>query len=442
MKAIFMNPQKAITQAYIILLMTAFLFFTGAKGYADITLSKFLAFSLLSCTYVVSMAVASIAAARVCRPLSAVALLKKLSWPQRAALLYLSVTWISAFASPYWPETVLGASRYEGAFTITLYVLCFLLVAAYGEADRLLLWALVAAVTLESLLCIVQLAGKNPFGLYPKGYSYFDAGKAYGGEYLGTLGNTDLMAAFYCLAVPILSYGMACMKGVRRLALLAAFALSSYTLVRISVMAGFVGVAAGLLLALPMGFREKRTRLICAAALAGLLLAALLAVYIADPPVGMPHEIHNILHGDFDSSFGSGRIHIWKEAAAAAVTRPLLGFGPDTMINGGVEPFTRYDAELGIKIVAMIDTAHNEYLNIWYHQGILALGAYIWLLVLLAKRWTAAAPADGAALALGAGIIGYCAQAFFGFSMCITAPFFWTALGLLARRIDPAKGKE
>ena len=67
MKAIFMNPQKAITQAYIILLMTAFPFFTGAKGYADITLSKFRAFSLLSCTYVVSMAVASIAAARVCQ---------------------------------------------------------------------------------------------------------------------------------------------------------------------------------------------------------------------------------------------------------------------------------------------------------------------------------------------------------------------------------------
>ena len=156
----------------------------------------------------------------------------------------------------------------------------------------------------------------------------------------------------------------------------------------------------------------------------------------------MLHEVHNILHGDLDSSFGSGRIHIWKETAAKAVTRPLLGFGPDTMINGGLEPFRRYNAELGITLVARIDTAHNEYLNICYHQGILALGAYIWLLVLLARRWTAAAPADGTTLALGAGIIGYCAQAFFGLSMCITAPFFWTALGLLARRSESAKGKE
>ena len=170
------------------------------------------------------MAAAGFAVAKTRQSFSPVALLKKLSWPQRTALLYLAITWISAAASPYWPETVLGASRYEGAFSISLYVLCFLLVAAYGEADRVLLWVLAAAVTLESLLCIVQLTGYNPFGLYPAGYSYFDAGKSYSGEYLGTVGNTDLLAAFYCLAVPILAYSMAYMNGAKRLILLAPLA--------------------------------------------------------------------------------------------------------------------------------------------------------------------------------------------------------------------------
>ncbi len=408
----------------------------------DITLSKFRAFSILSCTYAVSMAATGFAVAKTRQSFSPAALLKKLSWPQRTALLYLTITWISAAASPYWPETVLGASRYEGAFSISLYVLCFLLVAAYGEADRVLLWVLAAAVTLESLLGIVQLTGYNPFGLYPTGYSYFDAGKSYSGEYLGTVGNTDLLAAFYCLAVPILTYSMAYMNGAKRLILLVPLALSAYVLIKMSVMAGLGGIGAGLLLALPFTFKKKLARLICAGVLTVLLLAALLTVYIVDPPAGMLHEVHNILHGDLDSSFGSGRIHIWKETAAKAVTRPLLGFGPDTMINGGLEPFRRYNAELGITLVARIDTAHNEYLNICYHQGILALGAYIWLLVLLARRWTASAPVDGTTLALGAGIIGYCAQAFFGLSMCITAPFFWTALGLLARRSESAKGKD
>ena len=430
MKPKSVNPQKAITQAYIILLMSVFLFFTGTNGYMDITLSKFRAFYILSCTYAVSMAAAGFAVAKTRQSFSPAALLKKLSWPQRTALLYLTITWISAAASPYWPETVLGASRYEGAFSISLYVLCFLLVAAYGEA-----------VTLESLLCIVQLTGYNPFGLYPAGYSYFDAGKSYSGEYLGTVGNTDLLAAFYCLAVPILTYSMAYINGAKRLMLLVPLALSAYVLIRMSVMAGLGGIGAGLLLALPMTFKKKRARLIYAGVLTVLLLAALLTIYAVDLP-GMLHEVHNILHGDLDSSFGSGRIHIWKETAAKAVTRPLLGFGPDTMINGGLAPFRRYNAELGITLVARIDTAHNEYLNIWYHQGILALGAYIWLLVLLARRWTASAPVDGTTLALGAGIIGYCAQAFFGLSMCITAPFFWTALGLLARRSESAKGKD
>lgn len=52
-----------------------------------------------------------------------------------------------------------------------------------------------------------QLAGGNPLGLYPKGLAYSDAGTAYSGAYLGTIGNTDLLAAVMCVAVPAFFYG-------------------------------------------------------------------------------------------------------------------------------------------------------------------------------------------------------------------------------------------
>ena len=39
------------------------------------------------------------------------------------------------------------------------------------------------------------------------------------------------------------------------------------------------------------------------------------------------------------------------------------------MLYGGLEAFTRYDEALGGTIIGRIDVAHNEYLNILYHQG-------------------------------------------------------------------------
>lgn len=438
MKTTSARVQQIITKTYIILLTTAFLVYTGPQGYTKITASKFSAYFLLTCGYIVIMSILAVMELRG----SLSGLIKKLGWAQKSAVLYLALTWVSALASPFWPDTVLGVSRYEGALTITLYVISFLFISIYGKGDRILLWVFAAAVTAESILCIVQMAGYNPFSLYPEGYNYFDAGKAYNGEYLGTIGNVDLLAAFYCLAVPILAYASVRLRGAGRFIILAALSIAVYTAVRMSVMAGFVGITAGLLLALPAGIRERRGRLTLWAGISVLLLAGVLTVYAVDLPIGPLHEAHSLLHGNLDGGFGSGRIHIWSEVLRTATQRPLLGFGPDTMINGGLEPFTRYSGELGGTIVAVIDTAHNEYLNIWYHQGIFALGAYIWLLALLWRRWIKTAPAAGSQWALGAGIIGYCAQAFFGFSMCITAPFFWAALGLLdagSRQVEEVK---
>lgn len=62
-------------------------------------------------------------------------------------------------------------------------------------------------MSLCCLLSLWQLAGGNPLGLYPNGLSYSDAGTAYSGAYLGTIGNTDLLAAVMCVAVPAFFYG-------------------------------------------------------------------------------------------------------------------------------------------------------------------------------------------------------------------------------------------
>jgi O-antigen ligase len=427
-----------LTSVFLCLMAAVFLLYPGTGGYQTIQDAKFTAFCVICGGYAALMGLCALEGMAVgaARPQKPTALLRQSSWAQRMALVYLIFTWLSALLSAYWPETIVGASRYEGALTITLYCVCFLLVSAFGRADGRLLALFAAAVFLFGCLAAAQLRGFNPLGLYPGGCTYFDAGKAYSGAYLGTIGNVDLAAAFYCLAIPLLLVPVCRSKARKRFFLLPPLILSCWVLVRMNVLAGFVGLGCGLLFSLPFlvpcSRAQRRLLLGC---LAGLAAAILLTLRFFDAGSGFLHELHELLNGRAEETFGSGRLHIWQCVAEALPGHILFGTGPDTMLHTGLQAFSRYDAALGKTLVSQIDVAHNEYLNILSQQGILALAAYLAMLADLALRWARQARNDLAAAALGCAAACYCIQAFFGFSMCITAPFFWLTLALLDGRL-------
>lgn len=437
--------RREITFWYSALLLTVFLFCFDAQGYQGISQVKFRMLLWLSALYFAAMALLAMDQLLTgqLKGNALPELWRRAGWPRRLIAAYLGLTWLSALCSPWWPATVLGVSRFEGALSITIYCLSFLLVSAYGQPDRRLLAVLAGSVTLFCLLCLVQMAGFNPFGLYPAGFGYADAGRAYGGAYLGTIGNVDLVAAFLTLVFPILLYALVRLSGRRRWALLVPLVLSAAVLVRMSVAAGLVGVGIGCLLALPIaGVCSPKARRTLTVLAGGVILGGLAAVFLVDPGGGLPHQLHLLLHGQADLSFGSGRLYIWAQVLERVPERPLLGTGPDTMLYAQLAPFTRRDLESGYTIAAQIDTAHNEYLNILYHQGIPALAAYLGALAVLAAGWRRAAPEDAGAAILGAGVLSCCIQAFFGISCPLTAPFFWLALGLLAGQLKKANHKS
>ena len=150
----------------------------------------------------------------------------------------------------------------------------------------------------------------------------------------------------------------------QRFYLLAPLTLALFVLIKMDVLAGFVGVFGGAAVSVaviaPM---EKRLRRTLAMALLAVALAMLAVVYFADLG-GMFHELHAILHGNAEGGFGSGRLHIWKGVLQRVPEHLLFGTGPDTMLYSDIEAFSRYDEVLGGTIVARIDIAHNEYLNI------------------------------------------------------------------------------
>ena len=262
-----------------------FLLYPGMQGFGEIAQAKYQMFLLLCGGYTALMllllAESALVSGKKCRNLKAV--LKETNWTQRFLALYLLFTWLSALLSPYFPETVIGVSRYEGALTISIYVVCFFLVRAYGRIDRVLITVFGAAVTLFDLLCIAQLYGGNPFTLYPVGYGYADAGVAYSGAYLGTIGNVDLVVAFFCLAIPAFWATILRSHERKRYYLIVPLALSLFVLVKMNVLAGFVGVFAGgaisYVVITPVGETHRRA---LAAAFFCLVVGSLAALYCVD----------------------------------------------------------------------------------------------------------------------------------------------------------------
>ncbi|HIR50354.1 MAG TPA: O-antigen ligase family protein [Candidatus Avoscillospira avicola] len=426
----------AVTTGYLAAMGSLYLLFPGLRGYSSITSEKFPLFWILTGGYILTALLIQAEGALIGESgLSLRAYLASTTWPERFCLIYLLLTWVSALASPWFPETISGVSRQEGALTITLYCLSFLLVARWGKASRTLLLIWAAGLALCCLLSLMQLAGANPLGLYPAGCNYYDGGIRYGGFYLGSIGNVDLLAGLLALGIPMLWVAVVRRKERWRFWLLLPLALCLAVLVWMDVLAGLVGVFGGALLTLPVVLPvQKKRRKWLWLLVAAVFLLILLLLFLVDLGGGLFHEIHLMLHGQASDSFGSGRLYIWRNVLSRVPGHLLLGTGPDTMLYAEIDAFTRYDAALGGTIVSQIDVAHNIYLNILYHQGILALLAYLGMLAAAAWQWLRRSSTDGVTALLGAGLLGYGIQGFFGIEMFLVSPFFWLTLALLVGR--------
>lgn len=425
---------ERLCDIYIVLMLTVFLFYFDSSGYSGITEAKLPVFRAISGGFAVLIIILipSCRLTGMLKKQELKSILNSTTPFQKLITVFLLFTVISSLLSQYGAETWKGISRYEGTSTILIYGLGCVFLSYFGKPKKWMLWLLGGSTLLFCIVCILQLIGLNPFGLYPGELNFYDAGKEYTGAYIGTIGNTDLAAAFLCLAVSALWVAVLRLKDRKKYLLLLPLAAALFVLAKMSVLAGIVGVTGAIVLSLPLVLpvSEKKAKTLALIILVLIILSFAL-LYFADINISMLHEAHEILHGRVDESFGSGRIYIWKNVLQRVPDNIFFGAGPDTMIRSGIEGFSRYDAEKGIQIVSEIDTAHNEYLNILYSQGIFALVAYLAALITLAAAWIKEGRDTIATSILATAVLSYCIQAFFGISMFITAPFYWMSLGLL-----------
>lgn len=425
---------ESLTAVYLAGMLFVYLLFPGFGGYEQLTEHKVRLFYWLSggCLILAALIRAELCIVGAAKPPQLKKIWVGTSVPEKLILLYWAVTGLSTVCAIDRATAFWGSGRMEGFLTITLYCGCFLLVARWGRPARWMLWLFGAAMALNCLLALIQMAGFNPLTLYPHGMTYYDADVLYAGEFLGTLGNVDILSAVLCVAIPALWVALAVLRGKRRFFLLIPLTLCIATLLGSFVAGGIVGIIGSALLIIPTLGKTKPVRRRLAVVMVVILALGIVAVYCFGGQIGgFIAEASALLHGHWDDSFGSGRLFIWRNVVGLLPERLLLGGGPDTLGLRLDAVFERYDETLGVLIRSTIDNAHNEYLNILVNQGLPALLLYLAALCSAAVPWLKHGHGNPAAAVCGSAVLGYCVQAFFGVSSPISAPYFWLALGLL-----------
>ena len=426
---------EMLTDLYLAAMVSVFLLFPGFQGYASTTQDKFILLCWLSGGYILLSMLIPLEVWLVGgrRPKLSAAALRKAGGTQLLMVLYLLWAGLATVCSVDPVRSIWGGPRREGLVSLTLYVGAFLLVSCNARVKKWHLWLFAACVSVCCAVALIQLAGYNPFGLYPTGMTFYDGNILYAGQFLGTAGNVGLLTAVLCIAIPAFWTAVLRLRDKERFILLIPLGLSLAVLLGSKVEAGIVGVFGGALLTIPVVVSEKgRKRQALAVAAGGTIVAALACVYLfGEQMPGFLYEANRVLHGQAKDGFGSGRIYIWRSVLPLLQERPLLGGGPETLGLRGEIMFERFSEELGIMLRSYVDAAHNEYLNVAVELGVPALIFYLGALICGAVFWVKKSPESPVAAICGAGVMGYCVQAFFGISSVVSAPFFWIALGLL-----------
>ena len=415
-------------------LMLGFFPLALLSDYGAITRSKFIILVFLCCDLGLALLLALAWTRRFRSP---AVLWRQWTAPQKLLLDLGLLALISALVSPYPQLVLLGGARWTGLIALLLMLFTAITLASLGRWHDGFFALVAISALLMAMLCLVQLAGVNPLGLYPQGLTYADGGVRYQGRFLGAVGNVDMLSAYWCLILPLLLGGTLLVKGKSRLLPLAALILGLIVELAADVDSGVLALTLSTLIMLPFLLPSpwrKRAALGTCLLFAGALVALFL---YHGPEQGTLWELSRVLHGDIRDEFGSSRILIWKEALSSVDSWRdlLLGTGPGTRSTHFSTVFQRV-SDSGQTLQAVVDSSHNEYLDILLELGAVGLLLYVIALIVTAvSAFGAVKRGDRIALVLTWSVLAYCLQALFSFSSVVIAPLFWALWGLLLARL-------
>ena len=370
---------------------------------------------------------------------------------------------LSGWLSPLgWDVSWKGAStRNEGLSTQLVYVGLFLVFAVSRVRLRPVLISAAIGVLFFGTVVLLQRSGINALNLYPGKRSFFT-----NPEFQGTIGNVDMDVGYLSMMSGLfLTEILAVLSGSRFSAHAQPAGVSSlqsgrffrpvlyldllffslcaavYLIVTMDVQAGIValGVLLGVTLFMALPKCLRLPFVIC------VWIAAFLVIWFWPRESGGLWEIHEMMHGRMQLSFGKNRIAVWLYSIGLAFQSPFLGGGSDTFVLR----FNQYIRDRGlvipeyqgtVQLQDYFDNPHNEYIAHLVNHGLAAMLLFIALIgavVFVSARRKTDPLAKNAAYRrvmspFAAAVICYAVQAFFSFSVPLVAPMFWVILGLCA----------
>lgn len=436
---------EKISSGYIACMLSVFLLYCGINGYVGILNSKWVLYLLLSIGYVGILLLSRLELTLVGALPSPkpIVFWKTLNSSQKMLCLIWLCSAISTILSTNREIALCGSERHEGLITITLYIGCCLVISLYGKLQPWMIWLFAIAISLNCILALIQLAGYNPFHLYPQGLDYYDKYELYAGEFLGTIGNVDILSAVLCIAIQLFWIALIKWSNPRKWLLCIPLGLCVTVLFRAFVSGGIVAVCGSLLLTIPVLQTTHKARKTACIMVSLLCIVGIVIIYLlGDRTSGFIYEASELLHGHWDDSFGSGRLYIWRKAAELIPQHPLFGCGPNTLGLQTDAAFERMNESIGAVIHSQVDNAHNEYLNMLVERGSVTLVIYLALLIQCARYWISKSVSQPAVALCGGAVLAYCIQAFFGLSSIASAPYFWIILGGLISTINTDTNEE
>lgn len=346
----------------------------------------------------------------------------------------LGLEWLSAAVSTLASSnprlSAVGSSwRRDGLLAESAILLFALLAAAWFIDDprriRIVLRTAVLTGAAASLYGIAQYFGWDPFlpsKAYQAGEDWFTIVRP-----PATFGHADyfanwlVMVAFFAVALAGLEWKMI----ARTTAALATLAIV-LSGTRSAMLGLLVGAVVFLAIARPRLDRKAILTLAAAIACLGLL-------YISPPGAKLRARVHWSL----DDVRGGARLLLWKDSLRMAMTRPLLGYGPETF----TEQFPRFESvELSRAYPDFYqESPHNMFLDALVSRGIPGAIA----LVALCALALYAARKDAALAAAVTGAI-VCQQ--FMVLTIPTALYFYLLIAMIAAKVgqvpDPPSARR
>ncbi|MCL1792770.1 MAG: O-antigen ligase family protein [Oscillospiraceae bacterium] len=166
-----------------------------------------------------------------------------------------------------------------------------------------------------------------------------------------------------------------------------------------------------------------------AALIAGIIFVEFAAVKWAETPNNILWQLREIMHGNFDDKFGSGRGWVWKRGFSVLFDRPIFGSGPDAFYYALGNDLQLESLEVNR---VYFDKAHNIFLQIAVCMGIPALLSYLAFLGGLFASAVKKAFGNPLILAFGAAAVSYTIQSFFCVEVPLTTPLVWVCFGVMA----------